>query len=228
MRALFRGVGRANNDDAGDLRFKCDRDEVGGTRRKKISVTPEATHGPCHNGRKSRWNSLAILSADGCTTGSLSLPSLRATAVPRAVSSLSLTLSPLVLHSSGRLSRLLRCTDVAIRLRARETRVRDVASHLRQRIRQRVVFALCVTLRLWHPDPGGGIVGSLSLFLSFSPGFSLSPFPTPALFPPFVVGPGPALISRRTMRPAAAQKCPSVCDNALSRRDASRVQVNMA
>lgn len=35
----------------------------------KISVILEATHGPHRNGRKSRWNSLAILNADGCTTG---------------------------------------------------------------------------------------------------------------------------------------------------------------
>lgn len=162
----------------------------GATRRKKISVTPEATHGPYHNGRKSRWNSLAILSADGCTTGlssplSLSLPSPRAATVPRAVSSLSLTLSPLVLHPPSRLSRLLRCTDVAIRLRARETCVRDVASHLRQHIRQRVVFALCVTLRLRHPNPSRRMFLTYSLFLSpsLSLGSSLS-----------VVGPGPTLI----------------------------------
>jgi len=115
---------------------------------------------------------------------SLSLLCPRATAVPYSVSSLSLTLSPLVLHPSSRLSWLLRYTDIAIRLRARETRVRDVASHLRQHIRQRVVFALCVTLRLWHPDSGVGIVGShspshsLSLLslssISFSLVFSLS------------------------------------------------------
>lgn len=169
----------------------------------------------------------------------LSLLFPRATAVPHSVSSLSLTLSPLVLHPSSRLSWLLRCTDVAIQLRARETRVCDVASHLRQRIRQRVVFALCVTLRLWHPDSGVGIVGSLSLSLSFSPTRSppLSLFPSLSLSPislslslslcRSVVGPSPALIPDRQCSQQRHRNVRSVYDNALSPGDASRGLVNM-
>lgn len=105
LRAPFRGVGRANNDDAGDLRFKCNRDKVGarGGRRflsLRKPLTSRATTGEraveltCHSQCWRLHNRLSILSPP-----SLSLSIFRATAVPRAISSLSLTLSPLVLHS---------------------------------------------------------------------------------------------------------------------------------
>lgn len=182
LRASFRGVGRANNDDAGDLRFKCDRDEKGARGGRRFLSLRKPLTGCTTTGERAGGTHLPFSVLTAAQQGfpsylSLSLFTLPA-AVPCAISSLSLTLSPLILHPPGRPSRLLRCTDVAIRLRARETRVHDVASHLRQRIRQRVVFALCVMLRLRHPDPDVDIVGSLSLSRLF-----LSNFPPSLLLP---------------------------------------------
>lgn len=145
---------RANNDGAG--RFAIQIYGRGGV------------YGHGGSGRRflSLRKPLASLAATGERAGGTHLPFSVLTAAQQGSLNLSLSLSrchrhprvpsspfrqshapvrfPLPLPFSiprSRLSRLPRCTDVAIRLR--ETRARDIAPQLRQRIRQRIVF--CVT-----------------------------------------------------------------------------------
>lgn len=212
----FRGVGQTNNDDAGI----CDSNAVGtrpgsATGREKISVTPEATHGPYRNG----WKSLVELTCHSQRwrlhnrARSLFLYPSFPLISRCAVSSLSLTrrLSFSNPRSTVTASAVHRHRDPG--LYARETRARDIAPHLRQRIRQRVVFVLRVLLWCGAPFPP---LNRISLFLSLN--FCLSSLLPLSL--PFV--PRLDLVRLWSQADNAAdsgnRNVWNVCDNALSRR----------
>lgn len=219
----FRGVGQTNNDDAGI----CDSNAVG-TRTGGYRTREDF----CHSGSHSR-----AVPQRAKEPGGTHLPFSALTAAQQSSFSLSLSFLPAHLP----LCRLLsfanpspfsnpRSTVTASAvhrhrhpgLHARGTRARDIAPHLRQRIRQRVVFVLRVMLRCGAPllSFDADIVGSLSFFLSIS---VFLPFPLSSLSLSFSLVLRSDLVRLWSQADNAAdsgnRNVWSVCDNALSGRN---------
>lgn len=198
-------VARANNDDVGICDSNTGRHEVrghGGNGRRFLSLRKPLASRAATGGGKSRWNSqLAILSADGCTTGfsqSLFLPLF-----PCTVFSLSLTPHPSPVHlpvvdcHGFRGAPTSRSGCVPVKHALATSRLTYVSAYVSGLYLRYVSPYGCATLT--HNPPTIGIVSlplplhrsvSSFLFLRLDE-FRLDPL-------------------KWTMRSAAAQKCPKL------------------
>lgn len=82
LRASFRGVGRANNDDAGDLRFKCDQDEKGARGGRRFLSLRKPLTGRTTTGERAGGTHLPFSVLTAAQQGSSPLLFLSLSALP--------------------------------------------------------------------------------------------------------------------------------------------------